>query len=100
MTAWCEPAKLARMCRWCDTDPDLSQMPPPARAVQQRIEMLLPLIETPEALPAPDALRISQTILSLLDDLDRLLGDDRPCQARFGLPRSQPGDRPAFQDFH
>lgn len=87
------------MCRWCDNDPDLSQMPPEARAVQRRIEMLLPLIETPDALPAPDALRISQTILALLDQLDSLLGDDRPCQARFGLPRAQPGQPPAFSPF-
>lgn len=88
------------MCRWCDSDPDLSQMPPEARAVQRRIEMLLPLIETPEALPAADALRISQNILALLDQLDALLGDDSLCQARIGLPRMLPGAIPTFQSFN
>ncbi len=87
------------MCRWCDTDPELSQMPPEARAIQRRIGMLLPLVETPDALPAADALRIGQNILALLDQLDALLGEDSLCQARIGLPRALPGTAPAFQSF-
>lgn len=86
------------MCRWCDTDsdPTLVQLPPQAQSLQRRITQLLPLLETPDALPPADALRISQMILGLLEQFDALLGEDAPCRARLGLPRALAGQAPAF----